>query len=120
MALTGIQWVAFHSTGDSMPVADGFNTIALQQMCSYCLTTRLTIIKSSAYTAQPPYVSELDWIRHKCGKDLPTEEPPSLVVEPPPAPSFCVSGQNYTIQDGDTCDTIAQKYNVASAALQSA
>jgi LysM repeat protein len=65
--------------------------------------------------------ARLDYIYKKCDVDEgPTniKDPQYIPVEVEPIP--CFTDVTYTTKEGDTCDSIALRYSVASAAVQSA
>ncbi|EEP79928.1 hypothetical protein UREG_04770 [Uncinocarpus reesii 1704] len=103
---------------DGFTVVPNVNEMPQSELCSYCYTKRLEIMQSSSYSVyNEDYKHAIEVINSKCGLSLATELPPSPVIKPPPPPPICVSDMKYTIQDGDTCDSIALAQSVSSAAL---
>lgn len=88
-------------------------------MSSFCFTTMLQMRQASAYS---PYSEkdrdDLENIKRTCGLRGPTDLHDSLFLEEPVPTPICLSNVTYTIQAGDTCDSIALKHQVASAAVQ--
>ncbi|KAJ9199434.1 hypothetical protein DTO164E3_4746 [Paecilomyces variotii] len=98
-------------------VAD-INQMPKDEMCSYYYTTKLQMMQSSPYSAyNTDSQGDLQLVHSTCAISGSTDLPPSLIIREPDAPTMCVSGNTYTIKDGDTCDSIASNYGVASAAL---
>lgn len=88
------------------------------ELCSYCYTKRLEIMQSSSYSVyNKDYKRAMEVVNDKCGLSLPTDIPPSPIIKKPPPPPMCVSGDIYTVKEGDTCDSIALEKSIASAAL---
>ncbi|KAL4795045.1 hypothetical protein BDV19DRAFT_389702 [Aspergillus venezuelensis] len=66
------------------------------------------------------YQSDLKYINEACGLSIPTaiQDPLMAIDDPYDATNdFCASDTTYTTQAGDTCDSIALQFNVASASL---
>jgi hypothetical protein len=79
------------------------------------------MMQRSSYSAYDDvFKSELEFVHSACGIDGDTNLPPQLLTASPKAKPFCVSGEYHQSADGDTCDLVAQSYNVASASLFSA
>ncbi|KAF4153480.1 hypothetical protein CNMCM6069_000690 [Aspergillus lentulus] len=101
-------------------VVNNVASMTLFEMCSFCFTTMLQMRQASAYS---PY-SEKDrfdleqWVKPTCGLKGSTNLHDSLFLEEPAPTPICLSNLTYTVQRGDTCDSIALKYQVASAAIQ--
>lgn len=100
------------------PTVESITSLSLAEMCSHCFTQKYVMMQASAYTAYDVRAQDnLKIINEQCGLHGPTDLPESLVKIPDPPTPFCLSGITYTIQKNDTCDNIAQKYSVASAAI---
>ncbi|KAK1767906.1 pectate lyase superfamily protein-domain-containing protein [Phialemonium atrogriseum] len=89
------------------------------ELCSGCFTARVRMMQKSTYSVYntvPWYQMALEAIQARCSLQvpMPTEVPPPLIVVPTPEP-FCVSGNYYTAQAGDTCNSIALANDVSSA-----
>lgn len=64
------------------------------------------------------FQSQLKVVNEQCGLNAPTDLPPSLDAPPNFLPDpICSSNRTHTTLTGDTCDSIALKYNISSAAL---
>ncbi|CAG8407763.1 unnamed protein product [Penicillium salamii] len=101
----------FNRDFDAMPTAE---------LCSSCHVDRYQKMQSTPYSEYDKnFQLQLKDINSRCGLNIPTDIPDSLVpVIDPYAPSeSCVSGIKYTTVAGDTCDKIAVAYKVSSAAL---
>ncbi|KAK2742694.1 hypothetical protein FQN57_005149 [Myotisia sp. PD_48] len=99
------------------PVAD-IRDMPLEEMCSYCHTTRLQMMQRSSYSVyNEDYKSDLELVQKKCSLSGPTDLPPSLYLPEPSTPPICASSETYIGQNGDTCDSIAVKRNVSSASI---
>ncbi|GFF63309.1 pectin lyase-like protein [Aspergillus lentulus] len=101
---------------------DTVSTKALphDQLCSFCFVERLKMMQRSPYLMYDKYFqADLQVVHEKCGLNGPTDMPPSLDAVPELDPNpICVSGNTYTTTSaGETCDSIALKFNVSSAAL---
>ncbi|KAK1145845.1 hypothetical protein N8T08_003791 [Aspergillus melleus] len=100
------------------PAVANIRSLPLAQLCSYCFKQKYIMRQASAYTVYDVRTQEnLETINVHCGLSGPTELPESLVNIPPTPKPMCLSELTYTIQENDTCDKIALKYSVASAAI---
>ncbi|KFZ20565.1 hypothetical protein V502_03132 [Pseudogymnoascus sp. VKM F-4520 (FW-2644)] len=87
------------------------------ELCNPCFVAQYAMLQSSQYSIYNTYYeSILKYIYSTCGLSGPVGILPPLIVQEVPT-TFCASGNFYTTSSGDTCDTIAQAYNVSSSAL---
>ncbi|KAJ6191605.1 pectin lyase-like protein [Penicillium mononematosum] len=105
-------------------VINGFTTVprmeemTLTEMCSYCFTTLFKMRQASDYAAYSTLDQEnLQIVNQNCGLDTPIDLHDSLWIEDPTPKPVCASDTTYTTMEGDTCDKIANEYQVASAAI---
>ncbi|KAK2846374.1 hypothetical protein FQN49_005788 [Arthroderma sp. PD_2] len=88
------------------------------ELCSYCYTTRLKMMQSSSYSIYDEvYKDALMEVKNRCDYTGPVDIPPSLILEKPDPPPMCLSGNTHEIKKSDSCEEIALKYSVASAAI---
>ncbi|KAF9887936.1 hypothetical protein FE257_009458 [Aspergillus nanangensis] len=89
------------------------------ELCSFCFVERLRMMQTSSYSVYDDFFKkDLEVVYPQCGISSSTDRPPSLDAPPEFLPDpVCISGQIHTTVAGDTCDSIAIKYNVSSAAL---
>ncbi|KAL3443738.1 hypothetical protein BJX65DRAFT_298093 [Aspergillus insuetus] len=90
-----------------------------EELCSFCFVQRLEVMQQSSYSVYDEYFqADLETVYAECGLSGLADPPPSLDSPPqfPPEP-ICVSGQIHVTSEGHTCDSIALKYGVSSAAL---
>ncbi|RHZ63004.1 hypothetical protein CDV55_105196 [Aspergillus turcosus] len=89
------------------------------ELCSFCFVQRLEMMQQSSYSVYDDFFqADLEVVYAQCGLSGSTDRPPSLDAPPEFLPDpVCITGQTYTTVAGDTCDSIALKYNVSSAAL---
>lgn len=104
---------------DAYPAVERIDSMPLAEMCSYCHTQKYIMMQASAYSAYDVRSQEnLETLHTNCGLKGTTEIPSPLVHIPETPAPMCLSDIIYTIKDGDTCDTIALQYSVASATIQ--
>ncbi|KAM6526030.1 hypothetical protein FSOLCH5_002161 [Fusarium solani] len=115
-------------TGDYCnDVIDKFSTVStiqdmpLSEMCSECYIKRLAMMQSTSYSVYDDwYKEDLELVYERCGKEGPTEIPPSLDPVSEKNPIFCVSDNTIETSKGNnTCEEIALHNNVSPAALYS-
>ena len=91
------------------------------ELCSYCYVKRYEMMQSTPYSIyDKTYQSNLVFMNYKCGLSVPTDIPPPIekLMDPYANNStFCASDTRYITAFRDTCDTIALKHDVSSAAL---
>ncbi|KAJ5317598.1 CAZyme family GH55 [Penicillium antarcticum] len=95
-------------------------SMPIDRFCSPCNIDRFQKMQSTPYSEYDiSFQSQLKNMNSKCGLNIPTDFPdflqPRTNLNKPSG--SCVSGIEYTTVEGDTCDSIATKYNVSSAAL---
>jgi LysM domain len=74
--------------------------------------------QSSSYSIyNEMYESAFIYIASECGLDVLTTIPPAIVTPSAQPTPMCLSNLNYTIQTGDTCNSIALAQNVTSASI---
>lgn len=90
-------------------------------MCSECYIKRLAKMQSTSYSVYDDwYKEDLELVYERCGKEGPTEIPPSLDPVSEKIPTFCVSDNTIETSKGNnTCEEIALHNNVSPAALYS-
>ncbi|KAH7354209.1 pectate lyase superfamily protein-domain-containing protein [Plectosphaerella cucumerina] len=91
------------------------------ELCSDCFVGRLKMMQASPYSIyalSPFYQNALKRAVSRCSLG---SQPVAIKASPFPIEAqevpFCLSGKEYTSQSGDTCDSIALKSKVSSAAL---
>jgi hypothetical protein len=105
------------ATFETVPNAQSMPT---EELCSYCFTNSLQMRQASPYglyTEQDQ--RDLQLVHETCGLTGPTDLHPPLFLDPPASPAICSSGITHTIASGETCDSIALQYGVASATIHS-
>lgn len=101
------------------PAVDFLDDMPESEICSFCFVERLGIMQRSSYSFYDEgFQDQLGTVNAKCGLSVPTAKPPSLDAPPEFLPDpICISNQTYQTVSGDTCDSIALRYNVSSASL---
>ncbi|KAF3492429.1 LysM domain-containing protein [Arthroderma uncinatum] len=98
-------------------VTDAYD-MPTNELCSYCYITRLTMMQSSSYSVYNKIFQEsLEEAQSRCDFTGPIDIPPPPVLEKPDPPPMCLSGNKHLIRKWDSCDSIATKNSVASAAI---
>ncbi|KAI2786052.1 hypothetical protein POX_h09817 [Penicillium oxalicum] len=112
---------------DTFKIVDSYERMPQNELCSQCFVNMNRMMQSSPCSIfqsalESPYLkARLQYIHSTCGIGTgPThvEDPQYLPIKQHPIP--CFTEVVHTSQIGDTCDSVALKYSIASAALQSA
>ncbi|PYH80406.1 pectin lyase-like protein [Aspergillus uvarum CBS 121591] len=118
------------STGEYCPdvlthftLVDSVAAMPSAEMCSYCFTTSLQMRQTSPYAAYTEDDKDgLELVHQQCGLSGATELHDPLwtttTTTEEAEPPFCASGVTHITVEGDTCDSLATQYSVASAAIQ--
>lgn len=105
---------------NNFPVAKDIASMSLATRCSYCFKQKYKMMQASPYTGYDEVSkNRLHIVYMLCFDAGPLDIPTPLYRFPPEPEPICLSETTYTVKYGDTCDTIALQYGVASAALQS-
>lgn len=89
------------------------------ELCSACYLGRLQMMQASPYSlfnSYPWYQTALRSAVSRCSYQGPTSTQPALIPVVTPSP-LCLSGKNYVVQSGDTCDSIGLANSVSSASI---
>lgn len=90
--------------------------MATNNICSYCYTTLRSIMQKNSYSSyDASFQTDLTYINTRCKTSFNTTMPPSLSPVDSKAP--CDKDRVYVTVSGDTCDSIAEKNSVSSAAI---
>ncbi|CAI7631551.1 unnamed protein product [Penicillium pancosmium] len=113
-------------------VIDGFTISSthggpIEEICSFCNVQRSQMKQTSPYSLyERRDQSNLEHINYVCNLNLPTAVPNLIVSESPHiertwyfGTRHCASSLLYTTSAGDTCNSIATQFNVASALVKS-
>jgi len=89
------------------------------QLCSFCYGEKLRLMQQSPYSAYDSLHAErLSYINENCeGATTPTEPLPPVISPNGTVPDSCVTGVRYTVQSGDTCNSIAKAKSISAATL---
>ncbi|KAH7329285.1 LysM domain protein [Stachybotrys elegans] len=97
---------------------DSYKDMPSSEMCSFCYVERNAMMARTPYSTYDEYYKErLEYIFSRCGEKGPTEIP-EPVIPLPDDEDVCLSGKKHLTVEGETCDSIALKHSIASAALQ--
>ncbi|KAJ5387333.1 hypothetical protein N7509_009874 [Penicillium cosmopolitanum] len=103
---------------EAFPAVRFAEDMAKQDLCSYCHTKILTMAQSSPYSFyDESYRKVLKLVKEKCSLSGDTDIAPPVEDHTEEPNDFCGSDVTYTTVEGDTCDSIAKKHLVSSAAL---
>ncbi|KAL5617780.1 hypothetical protein FOVSG1_000002 [Fusarium oxysporum f. sp. vasinfectum] len=102
-------------------VVNSIDKIPTNELCSDCYVGRLKMMQASPfsyYNRNSFFESALKQAVKRCSlSNQPTAAKDSPFPPEPSEPAFCLSEVTYTTKAGDTCDSLATKYSVSSAAL---
>jgi hypothetical protein len=105
---------------DNFTATDGIDSMPTSELCSDCYLGRLQMMQQSAFSVFNVvswFQAALTFAVDKCSlANVPTSAPSTLI----PADNstvLCVSGNVYTTQSGDTCNSIAEAHSISSAAI---
>lgn len=89
------------------------------ELCSFCYVERMAMMQRTPYSIyNKGYKHRLEYIYENCGLSGPTDIPSSPTLPPKPEPEpFCPSNTTIETEQSETCDSIAIKHNISSAAL---
>jgi LysM repeat protein len=88
------------------------------ELCHPCHINRLAMMQSSQYSTYDGFWKEqLEYVYEHCSVTGPTEIPPPLLPPQPEPEPYCLTGQWYTTQAGNTCESIANATSVSGASL---
>ncbi|RDW72346.1 LysM peptidoglycan-binding domain-containing protein [Aspergillus mulundensis] len=101
------------------PPVNELSDMPAAQLCSECWVSKLKLMQSSPYSAYDNvYQSQLDYTLASCDLSMSSTEPTEGGVQVPASnSSTCSTEKEYTVQDGDTCDSIALANSVSSGTL---
>ncbi|KAE8550127.1 hypothetical protein TMatcc_001204 [Talaromyces marneffei ATCC 18224] len=98
--------------------ADTMESMPTDELYSWCWTQMVIMMQNSSYSAfNDYYQSGMQYMVSECSLSASITMPESLIYPRPTVTPMCLSDVNYTIQAGDTCDSIAIAYNVTSASI---
>ncbi|KAL6229265.1 hypothetical protein BDW75DRAFT_249917 [Aspergillus navahoensis] len=112
---------------DTFTPTETYQEMPKDELCSPCYVNLHRTMQSSPYsvyhvTIESEYLqARLDYIYSQCPVESGStsiKDPQYIPVEEDPV--ACFTEVTYRTKSGDTCDTIARSYSVASGALQSA
>ncbi|KAJ7228438.1 LysM domain protein [Mycena pura] len=102
------------------------NSLPAAQKCSPCVLGLMNQAQGTAFSNfSPLHVDDWVAVQQSCGVSFPTDVQPPVanlstpIVANSTGTSQCLSGNLYTVQSGDNCQTIAASKNVATGTLQS-
>ncbi|TVY68502.1 Glucan 1,3-beta-glucosidase [Fusarium oxysporum f. sp. cubense] len=102
-------------------VSETIDKMPTNELCSDCYIGRLKMMQSSSfsyYNRDSFYEDALKKAVKQCSlSNQPTTPRDSPFPSEAPEPSFCLSDVTYTTKAGDTCDSLALKFSVSSAAI---
>ncbi|KAJ5639538.1 uncharacterized protein N7484_007400 [Penicillium longicatenatum] len=128
----GISWAGWNQTCLQDPqsgkycsdVIAGFSPVKHaadmpdSDLCSYCYTTILQMAQASPYSFYDEnYKKILELTQERCSLEGDTDIAPPVEDHTDDPSDFCASDVIYTTVEGDTCDEIAVKNTISSAAL---
>ncbi|KAJ5720928.1 uncharacterized protein N7483_008862 [Penicillium malachiteum] len=104
--------------GDS---AELIPDISTADLCSYCYVTKLALMQQDAYSDvyNDDWESAYEYVANTCNLTVAdfNATASAFNASAPVSESICVSGNIYTTEDGDTCDSIAQALGVSAATM---
>ncbi|KAM5345868.1 hypothetical protein ACJ41O_011729 [Fusarium nematophilum] len=102
-------------------LAENIDKMPTKELCSDCYVGRLKMMQASPfsyYSRDSFYEDALKQAVKRCSlSNQPTTAKDSPFPPGPSKPAFCLSDVTYTTKAGDTCDSLALKYSVSSAAI---
>ncbi|KFA68647.1 hypothetical protein S40285_09556 [Stachybotrys chlorohalonatus IBT 40285] len=103
---------------DSFQDVEEIGDMPRQELCSYCFGARLRMMQSSPYSAYDNlYADMLEFVNQNCNFNSPTSVLPNPVNINYTREERCDAERTYTVQNGDSCDSIAEHHSVSSATL---
>ncbi|RAH64380.1 LysM peptidoglycan-binding domain-containing protein [Aspergillus aculeatinus CBS 121060] len=93
----------------------------IEELCSFCNVQWHRVVQTSPFSLYDKnYKSRLEHINRACDLNLPTAIPKLVLSEDPhiERDPYCATLLSYTTSPGDTCDSIAAQFQVASAAVR--
>ncbi|KAI7770035.1 hypothetical protein ACKAV7_008062 [Fusarium commune] len=132
MLLGGYMWAAYNETclkSESGDYCDDviakftrvshYTKMPLKEMCSTCYVKRFATMQSSPYSLyNEAFKEQLEYIYSKCGLKGPTQIPASVSPDQEDTSFDCGTDEWYTTSDAkETCNSVALKHSVSSAAL---
>ncbi|KAJ7207185.1 LysM domain protein [Mycena pura] len=109
----------------SSEIDGGVSSLPQAQQCSPCVLSLMQQAQGTAYSNYSPlHVDDYVAVQKTCGVSFPTDvKPPIANISSPlvatsSGTNECLSGNLYTVQSGDNCQTIAASKNVATGTLQ--
>ncbi|KAI8649290.1 hypothetical protein NCS57_01465700 [Fusarium keratoplasticum] len=105
---------------DKFTEVDRIDEMPYSEVCSECYIKKLAMMQSGSYSAYDEWFQDdLKLVYKTCGKQGPTDIPPSLDPVPEDESStFCISDNIYRTSKGEsTCEKVALKNNLSPAAL---
>ncbi|KAJ4415750.1 hypothetical protein N0V85_002573 [Neurospora sp. IMI 360204] len=105
---------------EAFPEVESIEDMPQAQLCSFCLGAKLRLMQSSPYSAYDELHAErLEYINKHCGAGTggSTSPLPPAIQPNGTTPDTCVSGNKYTVKNGDTCNSIALTNAVSSSTL---
>ncbi|KAL9573915.1 hypothetical protein ACKAV7_001947 [Fusarium commune] len=102
-------------------IVNSIDKMPTNELCSDCYVGRLKMMQASPfsyYNRNSFFKSALKQAVKRCSLlNQPTAAKDSPFPPEPSEPAFCLSEVTYTTKAGDTCDSLATKYSVSSAAI---
>ncbi|EKJ74240.1 hypothetical protein FPSE_05537 [Fusarium pseudograminearum CS3096] len=102
-------------------VSETIEKMPTKDLCSDCYVSRLKMMQASPfsyYNRDSFYQDALKEAVKRCSlSNIPTVAQGSPFPPAPAEPTFCLSDVTYKTKAGDTCDSLAMKYSVASSAI---
>ncbi|KAF4495466.1 Glucan 1,3-beta-glucosidase [Fusarium agapanthi] len=102
-------------------LSESIDKMPTNELCSDCYVGRLKMMQASPfsyYDRDPFYEDALKKAVKRCSlSNVPTAAKDSPFPSEQSEPAFCLSDVTYTTKAGDTCDSLALKYSVSSAAI---
>ncbi|KAM5529504.1 hypothetical protein BFJ69_g16583 [Fusarium oxysporum] len=106
----------------AFPKVDDLSELPKSDLCSYCNVEQYAMMQADAYTGiYDEYVkASYEYVAKACNLDVDNfnaTDSAFNVTIPDTSSDVCVSGNTYTTQDGDSCDSIALAQGVSAATM---